>query len=190
MGERPLSGRAAVFLDRDGVLNASVVRDGKPYAPATVEELTIIEGTKEALTRLKEAGFLLLVATNQPDVARGKQKQEEVEKMNEAMRAALPLDDFFVCYHDGDACDCRKPKPGLIYQGQKKYDADLSRSFMVGDRWRDIDAGHAAGLRSILIDYGYDERGPTREPELRVKKLNDGVDWILAQNSSAHPVMG
>lgn len=185
MGERPLSGRPAVFLDRDGVLNHSVVRDGKPYPPGSVEELTIIEGTAEALAKLKAAGFLLLVVTNQPDIARGTQSRDEVEKMHEAMRASLPVDDFFVCYHDGNECNCRKPKPGLIYQGRDKYDVDLTRSYMVGDRWRDIDAGHAAGLKSILIDYGYNERGPTREPERRTQNLSESVAWIVSDYKSS-----
>src|SRR5690606_28851561 len=105
------------------------------------------------------------------------------EKIHQKMLAELPLDDFFPCYHDGDGCDCRKPKPGLIFQGQKKYDVELSQSYMIGDRWRDIDAGHAAGLPSILLDYQYKERGPSLEPELRVKKLNEAVDWILSRET-------
>ncbi len=127
----------------------------------------------------------MLVTTNQPDVARGTQSQEAVEKIHQYMRKELPLDDFFVCYHDGDGCDCRKPKPGLIEQGQRKYDVDLSKSYMIGDRWRDIDAGHAAGLTSILLDYQYKERGPSREPELRVKTLGEAVDWILKQSEQS-----
>lgn len=180
MGERSLTRRPAVFLDRDGVLNHSVVRDGKPYPPDSLDELTIIDGTREALDRLKAAGFILLVVTNQPDVARGTQSQEAVEEMNRAMKQTLALDDFFTCYHDGGECDCRKPKPGLIYQGRDRYRIDLSRSYMIGDRWRDIDAGHSAGLKSLLIDYGYKERGPTREPEAKVKSLKEAADWILA----------
>ena len=139
----------AVFLDRDGVLNRAVVRDGKPYPPPSVGEMEIVEGAAASLARLKELGFLLLVVTNQPDVARGTQTIETIEAMHDSMRRTLPLDDFLVCPHDDrDLCDCRKPRPGLLFQGQAKYGIDLGRSFMVGDRWRDIDAGRAAGCRT------------------------------------------
>jgi D-glycero-D-manno-heptose 1,7-bisphosphate phosphatase len=107
--------RQAVFLDRDGVLNEAVVRDGKPFAPASIAELQIPPGTREALMRLKEREFFLLVITNQPDVSRGIQKREVVEEMNGHLKSTLPLDDIFTCYHDDhDGCDCRKPQPGLL----------------------------------------------------------------------------
>ncbi|MEO7145005.1 MAG: HAD-IIIA family hydrolase, partial [Bryobacteraceae bacterium] len=107
----------AVFLDRDGVLNRAVLRDGKPYPPASVDELEILPDAAEALGRLKQAGFLLLVVTNQPDVARGAQTRAAVEAMHAALARALPIDGFFVCYHDdADGCDCRKPRPGLLLQ--------------------------------------------------------------------------
>ena len=134
--------RQAVFLDRDGVLNEVVVRNGKPFAPASLAELQIPPGTKEALMRLKEQEFLLLVITNQPDVSRGSQKREVVEEINRHLQSKLPLDDIFTCYHDDqDACDCRKPQPGMVMRAAEQYGIDLRRSFLAGDRWRDIDAG-------------------------------------------------
>lgn len=169
-----------MFLDRDGVLNESVVRNGKPHPPDTLDELRIIPGTREALARLKERGFLLLVVTNQPDVARGSQSRSAVEEMHQHLRRELPLDDVFTCFHDdADSCECRKPKPGLITRAAQEYGIDLNQSFLVGDRWRDIDAGAKAGCRTIWIDRGYQERSPSAAPDVRAESLSDGVDWIL-----------
>jgi D-glycero-D-manno-heptose 1,7-bisphosphate phosphatase len=147
-----------VFLDRDGILNRAVVHDGKPYPPSGLDELEILPGTISSLSRLSDLGFLLIGITNQPDVARGTQSREAVEALNDAILARLPVQEIFVCYHDGpDNCNCRKPKPGLILQASEKYDIDLSRSWMIGDRWKDIAAGQAAGLRTIFVDYHYSE---------------------------------
>ena len=169
----------AVFLDRDGVLNEAIVRDRHPYPPSNVEELRVIPGVPAALQRLKNAGFLLIVVTNQPDVGRGKQTREAVAELNTALRATLPVDSFYVCFHDGDACDCRKPKPGLLLQAAAERNIDLRRSFMIGDRWRDIDAGAAAGCRTILIGNGYQERQPENSPNCRARSLGEAADWIL-----------
>jgi D-sedoheptulose 7-phosphate isomerase len=170
----------AVFLDRDGVLNRAVLRDGKPYPPLSVAELEITPGAKATLQALKDRGFRLLVITNQPDVARGATTREAVEGVNRGLAAALPLDDFFVCYHaDGDHCDCRKPKPGLLLEAARRHRIELSSSFMVGDRWRDVEAGQNAGCRTILIDTDYGEKQPARPPDARVHTLQEAADWIL-----------
>jgi len=169
----------AVFLDRDGVLTRALVRDGKPFAPATLAEMEIEPEAPAALARLKAAGFLLVVVTNQPDVARGTARREEVEAMHAVLRAALPLDACFVCYHDdADGCICRKPLPGLLIQAAAGHAIDLARSFLIGDRWRDIDAGAAAGCRAILIDRSYRERPPEHAPDAAVDTLTEAVDWI------------
>jgi D-glycero-D-manno-heptose 1,7-bisphosphate phosphatase len=170
----------AVFLDRDGVLNRAVVRDGRPYPPGSVDELEILPDAPAALARLKCMGFLLIVVTNQPDVARGRQSRPAVEEIHAALRAKLPIDDFQVCFHDDrDACHCRKPKPGLLLDAARKHGLDLEDCYLIGDRWRDIDAGRAAGCRTILVDYRYDERGPTAEPDARVASIGEGVHWIV-----------
>src|SRR5437773_4758663 len=120
----PMDGqlRHAVFLDRDGVLNEAVVRDGKPYPPATPADLHILPGTVESLARLKRQEFILIVVTNQPDVARGTQTREAVEEIDRRLRAVLPLSDIFTCYHDdADMCDCRKPRPGLVIRAAQLY---------------------------------------------------------------------
>ena len=171
----------AVFLDRDGVLNEPVVRDGKPHPPAGIEELSIYPDAAAALARLKAAGYLLIVVTNQPDVARGTTPRAAVEAINAALGAALPIDDFLVCWHDdADICACRKPKPGLMKEAAGRYGIDLSRSFLIGDRWRDIDAGAAAGCRTVLIDRHYRERPPEHAPDFRADSIGAAVEWLLS----------
>ncbi len=172
--------RRAVFLDRDGVLNRAIVRNGKPYPPASIEQLEIPSDVPDALQELKGHGFELIVVTNQPDVARGTQSRQVVEQMNQRLKSLLPLDDVFVCYHtDQDKCTCRKPQPGLLLQAAKKLNIDLLGSFMVGDRWGDVEAGQNAGCRTILIDNAYDDRPPAKTPDLCVDSLSQAVRWII-----------
>jgi D-glycero-D-manno-heptose 1,7-bisphosphate phosphatase len=172
--------RPAVFLDRDGVLNRAAVRDGRPYPPATLDELEILPHVHEALVQLRTAGFDLVVVTNQPDVARGTQPRHIVEAINAELGRRLQLDDFRVCYHDEQSqCDCRKPSAGLLLAAALERDLDLSRSFMVGDRWRDVEAGRRAGCRTVFIDHNY--REPlTAAPDARVSDLAEAASWILA----------
>lgn len=177
----------AVFLDRDGVLNRAIVRAGKPYPPSGLEELEILPDVPRALAVLKECGFLLLVVTNQPDVARGLQQRRTVENMHAALQLSLPIDEFFVCYHDDrDACDCRKPKPGLLLLAAGKYGVELSASYLIGDRWRDIDAGQAAGCTTVWIDRGYTERGPSRAPAVRVRSCLEAAEWIVGRGGGVN----
>jgi len=172
--------RRAVFLDRDGVINRSVVRDGKPYALESVEETEILEGVGEALASLRHAGFLNIIVTNQPDVAAGKLKIETVEVMHQRLKNEFALDDIKVCYHgDADGCECRKPKPGMLIEAAREFGIDLERSFMVGDRWRDVAAGQAAGCANFFIDYGYREKRP-EPPYIAVKSLAEAASRILA----------
>lgn len=149
----------AVFIDRDGVINRAVVRGGKPYPPQTLEELELLPGVPEAMRSLRDAGFRLILATNQPDVGAGRQTRAVVEAMHAHLRTTLPLDDIRVCYHvDADGCACRKPQPGMLIDAAREWQVELGASVMVGDRWRDIEAGRAAGCRTVLVDSGYDER--------------------------------
>ncbi|HKN17757.1 MAG TPA: HAD-IIIA family hydrolase [Candidatus Sulfotelmatobacter sp.] len=181
--------RRAVFLDRDGVINRAFVRDGKPFPPPTQHELEILPGVPEALHDLKSHGYALLVVTNQPDVGRGKQSRQALDAIHQSLLKSLPLDDILVCCHtDQDNCDCRKPLPGMLLEAARKHNIDLSASFMVGDRWRDIEAGYNAGCKTILIDYGYSERPPDRVPDLRVGSLREAADWIIRSTpKGAHP---
>jgi len=175
--------RPAVFIDRDGVINRAVIRDGKPFPPSSLEELEILPQVASSLLDLKAHGFALYVITNQPDVARGTQTRAAIEALHQALTSSLPIDDIFVCYHDdSDHCACRKPNPGLLLEAQRKHNLDLARSFVVGDRWRDIDAGHSAGCKTVLIDYGYKERKPAQPPEATVRSLREAADWIIASS--------
>jgi len=174
--------RKAVFLDRDGVINRSVIRGGKPYSPLSLEEVQILPGVSDALKKLRAVGFLLICVTNQPDVARGKQSKEVVETIHEMLFDSLPLDEILVCYHDDcDGCPCRKPAPGLLLSAADRYAIDLERSFMVGDRWRDIEAGWNAGCKTVFIEYGYEEKSPSNPPDIKIVSLAEAVDWILNQ---------
>lgn len=182
MGEHEVR-KGAVFLDRDGVLNRSVVRDGRPFPPGRAEEFELYPGVAERCAELKEAGFLLVVVTNQPDVGRGTQSREAVEEMHAKLRKAIPsLDGIEVCFHAGSAngepCDCRKPKPGMLTRAATAHGIDLSQSFLIGDRWRDVDCARAAGCRSVFIDHGY--REPLREqPDFSVSSFGEAVRAIL-----------
>jgi D-glycero-D-manno-heptose 1,7-bisphosphate phosphatase len=171
----------AIFLDRDGVINQAVVRQDKPYPPSDLSELVIPDEVRTVLQKLKESGYLLIVVTNQPDVARGLQTKERVEEINRFLLRELPLDDILICYHDTSAhCRCRKPKPGLILQGAQQYHIDLAASYLIGDRWKDIEAGQRAGCRTIFIDYKYNEKQPDN-PDCRVNTLWEAVSIILSQ---------
>jgi D-glycero-D-manno-heptose 1,7-bisphosphate phosphatase len=177
MGVRPLNNKA-VFLDRDGVINRAVVRNKKPYPPDSLQQLEIIPDVPEALRLLKEKGFLLIVVSNQPDVGRGTQTRETVEEINSFLMKELPLDDIYVCWHGQDGeCDCRKPLPGMLLDAAERYSIDLKDSFMIGDRWRDIDAGNSADCKTIFIDMHYQE-GLNIKPNISVSCLTEAVGWI------------
>ena len=174
--------KPAVFFDRDGVLNQAIIRKRKPYPPADLSDLVITWGARPALEQLKREGFLLIVITNQPDIARGKANRADVDKINAQLAAILPLDAIEVCEHDDkEQCECRKPKPGMILRGRDRLGVDLIRSFVVGDRWRDIEAGRQAGCRTILIGDGYGEFFPST-PTINVISLPEAVSWIIKQS--------
>ncbi len=178
----------AVFLDRDGVINRPIIRSGKPYPPLEISQLEILPGVVDAAERLRSANFLLVAITNQPDVARGKASRVAVQAINEAVREKLRLDDVITCFHDDtDQCDCRKPRPGMFFRVRDEYQVDLKRSFMVGDRWRDIQAAHNSGCGSILIDYAYDEPFRAQKPDFTCKSLAEAADYILAISKTELP---
>lgn len=171
----------AVFLDRDGVINRTFVREGKPYPATNVEEFEILPGVVEGCRRLKQAGFLLVVVTNQPDVGRGTLTRTAVEAIHERMVRLLPIDRVETCYSPGGEQppdEYRKPRPGMLLSAARELGIDVSRSFMVGDRWRDIDAGHAAGCRTVLVGEGYQEQLKTA-PDFCVDDLLHATDVIL-----------
>jgi D-glycero-D-manno-heptose 1,7-bisphosphate phosphatase len=171
--------RRAVFLDRDGVINANLERDGRPVAPTTLAEFRILPGVEDAVRRLKERGYLVIVVTNQPDVANGLTERATVEAMHDVIRARLRVDDIKTCFHNDDArCECRKPKPGLILTAAAEHGIDLPGSYVVGDRWRDVAAGRAAGCSTIFIDYGYKQDG-ANFPDKVAGSLPEATSFIL-----------
>lgn len=173
----------AVFLDRDGVINAGMVRDGKPYPPDSLEDFRLLPGVNDAVVNLHEAGFKLIIVTNQPDVRTGKQKKSIVEAMHRRLLRDLPIDDIRTCYHiNEDDCTCRKPKPGMLLEAAEQWNIDLFGSFMVGDRWRDIEAGQAAGCATVFINYGYSEKQPD-QPDFVTPSLAGSIPFILSSIS-------
>jgi D-glycero-D-manno-heptose 1,7-bisphosphate phosphatase len=173
--------RRAVFLDRDGVINRAVVRDGKPYPPANLAAIELLPGVTSAMQALHVAGWLLVVVTNQPDVARGTMPRAIVDEISAHLKKVLPIDDFRTCCHDdNDGCDCRKPLPGALLAAGLTHGIDMTRSFMVGDRWRDVEAGHRAGCKTFFIDYGYSEKQPELA-DYKVQSLREAATIILGQ---------
>jgi D-glycero-D-manno-heptose 1,7-bisphosphate phosphatase len=171
--------RPAVFLDRDGVLNAAEVVDGMPRPPADLSAVRVLPGAERACRELAAAGLVLIGITNQPDIARGTQTAARVDAINAHLKARLGLDDLLVCPHDdADGCECRKPRPGMIIEAARRWDIDLARSVTVGDRWRDVEAGRAAGTSTVFIDRHYREPAPT-EPDLVVNELEESTEWII-----------
>ena len=175
--------RRAVFLDRDGVLNHPVIREGRPYPPMSAAEFDLYDGVPEACARLKAAGFLLVVVTNQPDVGRGTQSQAAVEAMHVKLRRTVPsLAGIEICFHAGDEhgepCDCRKPKPGMLLRAAAAHEIDLTQSYLVGDRWRDVDCAHAAGCRAVFIDHNYRE-SLRKRPHFTATTFGEATQIIL-----------
>lgn len=181
MGVNPVSDNSkkrAVFLDRDGVINNAVIRDGKPYPPSGLAEIRINPGVESGLNALHKLGYMLILVTNQPDVSRGRITRESVEAIHTFLQEKLPLDAIMVCYHDNhDQCDCRKPKPGHLLEAAKKFNIDLSQCFIVGDRWSDVEAGKRAGCKTIFIDNGYIEQQPDT-PDFSVNSFDEAVEII------------
>ena len=170
--------RRAVFLDRDGVLAEAIVRaDGKSYAPTRVQDFQLVAEAPAQVQRLRDAGFLCIVFTNQPELANGELASSDLDEMHRAMRTAIPLDDVYVCPHDkSERCRCHKPATGMLDDAAARWDVDLATSFVIGDRWRDIGAGRTAGCFSILLDRPY---SACELADARVQTLTEAVDTVL-----------
>lgn len=169
----------AVFLDRDGVLTRSFVREGKGYAPRTLAEFEILPDAMEACRMIKKAGYLLIVVTNQPDVGRGFIPPEVMEEMHRRLHEVLPLDEILSCTDPSEAPGPRrKPAPGMLIEAAAKWHIDFRSSFLVGDRKSDIEAGEAVGCRGIFIDHHYAEAKPQR-PAATCNTLLEAARWIL-----------
>jgi D-glycero-D-manno-heptose 1,7-bisphosphate phosphatase len=176
MGKREMR---AVFLDRDGVLNRAIVRNGKAYSPVCREEFVLADGAAEAVSSLHDAGFRVLVITNQPDIARGTLKQADLDWMTEKILSETGIDEVLVCPHDDHhACSCRKPRPGMLLEGARKWNIALTRSYLIGDSWKDMEAGKEAGCTCLLIDTEYNRGVPA---DWHAICLADAVEHILSK---------
>jgi D-glycero-D-manno-heptose 1,7-bisphosphate phosphatase len=165
-----------IFLDRDGVLNEPWIVNKRPYPPSGLESTAIMVGIREILAMLSKWGYLIICVTNQPDVGRGTQTLEDVGKINSFLMDNLPIDLMLTCFHkEEDECYCRKPKTGLFEQALKRYpNIEFNKSWMIGDRWKDMEAGKKAGCKTIFIDYEYDERQPEeRYVDIRIKSVDE-----------------
>lgn len=167
----------AVFLDRDGVINEVVYRDARPASPSSLAEFRFIDGVADSLWRLRDGGYRLYVVTNQPDVARKMLAPTVLDEMTRRILSVLPVERVLACIHDDtDQCACRKPKPGLLQQVSVLDRVDLSKSFMIGDSWKDMEAGRNAGCTNILIQHDYN-RGISADH--LVSNLSEAVDLVL-----------
>jgi len=169
--------KKAVFLDRDGVVNRLIARNGEFFSPRQLSDLHIVEDAENCLRRLQRAGFLNIVVTNQPEIARGLLNRETLDAIHRRLRAMLALDGILVCPHDDkDGCSCRKPKPGMLLAAADQWELDLAASFLIGDRGKDVAAGREAGCCTVLIDCPYNR---DVRPDQRVGSLTEAVQFIL-----------
>ncbi len=169
--------RKAFFFDRDGVLNESIVIDGKPYSPSTMEELQIRDGAADIIKYLKARNYIIIVVTNQPDVKRKKTTKKLVENIHKNLRKKLKFHDLYVSYDSSDNSYFRKPKPGMIYSARKKWNINLKKSYIIGDRNKDILAGLNAGIKTIFINNNYSEKKPIFS-HYQIRKLKEIKKFI------------
>jgi D-glycero-D-manno-heptose 1,7-bisphosphate phosphatase len=175
IGKRP-----AVFIDRDGVLNEIVVVAGIPRPPKDLQSFRLLPGAAQACARLKEAGFIVVVVTNQPDIARGVQSAAVVAQMHDRLLADVELDEIVVCPHDdADECRCRKPEPGMIVDTADRLGLNLGESYLIGDRWRDMEAARRAGVSTVHVDCHYEGEPAVGKTDAVVHDITDATEWIL-----------
>ncbi len=173
----------AVFLDRDGIINKAIIKDGKAYSPRRFSEFEFVENVAEQIKKIKDAGYYVIVVTNQPDIARGNMDISELNKMTETIKANLAVDEISICPHDDtDNCTCRKPKPGMLFDAAKKYEINLNKSFLVGDGWKDMEAAKNTGCMGILIDTFYNKGVDCFR---RVEDMNGAVNIILNEKEES-----
>ena len=174
--------RRAVFFDRDGVLVKATIRNGYAYGPMSLNEFELLPGISEPVRRVRAAGFLTVLATNQPGISRGALDWGILNEMHARLQAAAPLDAIYVCPHtDADACACRKPKAGMLREAAERLGIELAASYFVGDTGRDADAAVAAGVTPILLDTYYNQDVQVRH---RVADLASAVDLIIAGSAT------
>jgi len=168
--------RKAVFLDRDGIINRAIIKNNIPYSPRKLSEFTLNTDIKPVIEVIKKHGYIVIVVTNQPDVARGLLKESILQRMHTIIRKNLPIDDIYYCPHDDlDKCTCRKPKPGMLFEAGKKWGIDLKKSYYIGDQARDVLTAYSAGCIPIILDYPYNR---DVKESLRINRLEEILDFL------------
>ncbi len=176
--------KAAVFIERDGVLNEVRVERQHQVSPMTMEDFKIKREAIPLLKKLKDSGLLLIATTNQPGISRGYQSRRELDRMHDLLRATFALDDLLVCPHDEtDGCPCRRPKPGLLVEAGFKWRLNLDACFVISDKWQDAGAARAAGCTSLLLQSPWNG---TARRDLVLPDLAAAVDRVL-RLSNARP---
>ena len=174
--------KRGAFLDRDGVINETIFDNGVNRPPKSIDEIVIIDGVTDSIKNLEELRVIPIIVTNQPDVARGTTTQIEVNEINTRIKELTGIQHVYTCFHDDlDKCLCRKPKPGLLLKATEDLGLDLRRSFLVGDRWRDIEAGQNLGIDSFFIDSLKNEKKPNA-PYTLVQSLFEAVNLIMGDS--------
>ena len=172
----------AIFLDRDGVINRPLIKNGKGYAPRLLKDFKIYSSVKKDIKKLKKNGYKIFVITNQPDVNNKLIKKKTLKAMHKILKKKLCVDKILYCPHDKkENCKCRKPKTELIKNAIKGKKIYLKKSYMIGDRASDIEAGYRAGCKTIFINKNYLELKPKKQDKT-VKTLNAAVNYILKVN--------
>jgi D-glycero-D-manno-heptose 1,7-bisphosphate phosphatase len=182
VGVSAARGRKAVFLDRDGVIVVPEFREGRSFAPVRLQDYCFYPEVLAALSRLKAAGYVLVVVTNQPEVGRGLIAEEVLTEMHRRLHATFPVDLIKVCRHTAaDGCNCRKPKPGMLLEAASEFGISLPDSYMIGDRATDVEAGRAAGCRTVFVDLGYTSELKPGRASFTVSSIGQAADVILAE---------
>tara|TARA_B100000530_G_C15725700_1_gene395741 strand:- start:72 stop:614 length:543 start_codon:yes stop_codon:yes gene_type:complete len=172
--------KKAIFLDRDGVLVIPIFKNGRSYAPLELNDFKVFPDAKESIKKLKMLGFKIIVITNQPDIHDNILTKEIVDEMNLILKKKVDYDDIEVCYDKIASSPRRKPNPGMIYDSAQKWNINIKESYLIGDRFSDIEAGIKAGCKgNIFIDYNYtSETSPTKQ-DYSCSTLSEAANWIF-----------
>ena len=177
-----MSKNKAFFFDRDGILNKSIIKNHKPYSPRFPKELILNRELLSFIKKLKNKGFLIFVVSNQPDIKKGKLSKYSLKIINSIIKKYFLIDEIYICSHEkNDNCKCRKPKPGMLIEASKKWNVDLKKSFLIGDRWKDITAGTIMNCTTIFIDYNYRESKPRNSNYnfINISKMINSINRII-----------
>ena len=173
--------RKAIFFDRDGVLIEAPIVDKKPNSIKKLKQLKFCKGIKKICNYYKK-NYHLIMVTNQPDFHRKINSKKNINEINMYIKKKLNLNTIYVCFSDNEKHKDRKPNPGMLNRARKRYNLDLTKSYMIGDRWRDIGAGNKANCKTIFIDRNYKEKSKFI-PNYKIKRLSEIFSIIIKDES-------